>query len=92
MLGAQDDRICTPADAQRHRARITASTATILPGMAHMLMLEPEWETAAEALAEWLARNSSAESAARARDFARTAYRRCVTNSANRAGSGLLTQ
>jgi alpha-beta hydrolase superfamily lysophospholipase len=28
-----------------------------LPGMAHMLMLEPEWETAAEALAEWLAQN-----------------------------------
>jgi alpha-beta hydrolase superfamily lysophospholipase len=54
VLGAHDDRICTPAD-----ARATAShhgvEATILPGMAHMLMLEPEWEKAAEALAEWLA-------------------------------------
>ena len=54
--GAHDDRICTPADA-RATAHHHGVEATILPGMAHMLMLEPEWETAAEALAEWLAQN-----------------------------------
>ena len=54
VLGAHDDRICTPADA-RATAHHHGVEATILPGMAHMLMLEPEWETAAETLAEWLA-------------------------------------
>ena len=54
VLGAQNDRICTPGDAQA-TAHHHGVTATILPGMAHMLMLEPEWEIAAEALAGWLA-------------------------------------
>ena len=53
VLGAHDDRICTPADAQA-TAHHHGVTATILPGMAHMLMLEPEWEIAAESLASWL--------------------------------------
>jgi pimeloyl-ACP methyl ester carboxylesterase len=55
VLGAENDRICTPADAQA-TAHHHGVTATILPGMAHMLMLEPEWETAAESLAAWLTR------------------------------------
>lgn len=54
VLGAEGDRISTPED-----TRATAShhhtTATILPGMAHMLMLDPEWLTAAKALAAWVA-------------------------------------
>ena len=54
VLGADDDRIATPDDV-RATARHHGVEATILPGMAHMLMLEPEWETAADALAEWLA-------------------------------------
>ncbi len=54
VLGAQNDRICTPGDAQA-TARHHGVTATLLPGMAHMLMLEPEWEKAADALATWLA-------------------------------------
>ncbi len=53
VLGAGADRICTPEDARATAAHHRVS-ATILPGMAHMLMLEPEWETAAQALAEWL--------------------------------------
>ncbi len=53
VLGAADDRISTPADTQA-TATHHGVTATILPGMAHMLMLEPEWETAAKALAKWL--------------------------------------
>jgi non-heme chloroperoxidase len=56
VLGAHDDKVCTPGDAHA-TAHHHGVTATILPGMAHMLMLEPEWETAAEALAEWLAQN-----------------------------------
>ena len=46
----------TPGDT-RATAQHHGVAATILPGMAHMLMLEPEWETAAEALAEWLEQN-----------------------------------
>lgn len=53
VMSAQDDRICTPADAQA-TARHHGVAATMLPGMAHMLMLEPEWETAAVKLAAWL--------------------------------------
>ena len=56
VLGAHDDRICTPGDAHA-TAHHHGVTASILPGMAHMLMLEPEWETAAETLAEWLEQN-----------------------------------
>jgi len=54
VLGADGDRICTPDD-----VRATAShhgvTATIVPGLAHMMMLERKWRTAAEALESWLA-------------------------------------
>ena len=53
VLGAEGDRICTPDD-----VRATAShhgvDATIVPGLAHMLMLERKWKTAAEPLEEWL--------------------------------------
>jgi pimeloyl-ACP methyl ester carboxylesterase len=52
VLSAQGDLICTPADA-RATAEHHGVTATLLPGLAHMLMLEPDWETAAKALAEW---------------------------------------
>ena len=53
VLGAEGDRICTPSDA-RATAHHHGVVATILPGMAHMVMLEPEWELAADALAAWL--------------------------------------
>lgn len=53
VLGAEGDRICTPNDA-RATARHHGVEAVILPGMAHMLMLEPEWEGAARAIAGWL--------------------------------------
>ena len=53
VLGAEGDRIATPAD-----VRATAShhgvPATILPGMAHMLMLEPRWQEVAMQLAPWV--------------------------------------
>ena len=53
VLGAEGDLICTPADvratAQHHNV-----VPTILPGLAHLLMLDPEWLLAAKALEGWL--------------------------------------
>jgi len=53
VMGVAGDKIAVPDDvhatAQHHRV-----DATILPGMGHMMMLEPEWKEAAEALATWL--------------------------------------
>ncbi|HVF65313.1 MAG TPA: alpha/beta hydrolase [Casimicrobiaceae bacterium] len=53
VLGAQGDRICT-ADDVTATARHHGVAPLMLPGLAHMLMLEPGWESAASALAEWL--------------------------------------
>jgi non-heme chloroperoxidase len=53
VMGAQGDRICTPDD-----VRATAShhgvDATVVTGLAHMMMLERRWEVPARALAKWL--------------------------------------
>jgi alpha-beta hydrolase superfamily lysophospholipase len=38
----------------RATARHHNVEATILPGLAHLLMLEPAWESAAKALEGWL--------------------------------------
>jgi pimeloyl-ACP methyl ester carboxylesterase len=54
VMGAEDDRIANPGDV-RATARHHGVDATLLPGMAHMMMLEPEWKLGAEAIAEWLA-------------------------------------
>jgi pimeloyl-ACP methyl ester carboxylesterase len=54
VLGAAGDRICTPEDV-RATARHHNVEAQILPGLAHMLMLEPGWESVAQALADWIA-------------------------------------
>ena len=53
VLGAGGDRISTPDDA-RATARHHGVVATIVPGLAHMLMLEPGWERVAQAMARWL--------------------------------------
>jgi non-heme chloroperoxidase len=53
VLGAEGDRICTPEDV-RATARHHNVGATILPGLAHMLMLEPGWRGVAEALERWI--------------------------------------
>jgi len=54
VLGAEGDRVSTPADVKA-TARHHGVEATIVPGLAHMLMLEGQWETAARELARWLA-------------------------------------
>jgi non-heme chloroperoxidase len=53
VLGVAGDRIATPADV-RATASFYDTSATIVPGLAHMLMLERGWETAAKPLLEWL--------------------------------------
>lgn len=54
VLGVEGDRICTPDDV-RATARHHGVAATILPGLAHMMMLERGWERVAQAIARWLA-------------------------------------
>jgi len=53
VMGAAGDQIAVPADVEATAAHHGVQ-ATILPGMGHMLMLEPEWEDAAKALATWM--------------------------------------
>jgi non-heme chloroperoxidase len=53
VLGAEADLICTPEDV-RATALHHNVEATILPGLAHLLMLEPEWAQVARALEGWL--------------------------------------
>src|SRR5690242_21537409 len=53
VLGVEGDLICTPEDV-RATARHHNVQATILPGLAHILMLEPEWQRAAQPLERWL--------------------------------------
>lgn len=53
VLGSAGDRICTPDDV-RATARHHGVEAAILPGLAHMLMLERRWEEPARELARWI--------------------------------------
>ncbi len=53
VLGAAGDRIATPGDVKA-TALFYDTTATIVPGLAHMMMLERGWETVAQPLLEWL--------------------------------------
>jgi pimeloyl-ACP methyl ester carboxylesterase len=53
VLGAEDDRICT-ADDLRPTARHHGVEPVLLPGLAHMLMLERQWEKPARELFRWL--------------------------------------
>jgi pimeloyl-ACP methyl ester carboxylesterase len=53
VLGAEGDRISTPDDV-RATARHHGVEATLVPGLAHMLMLERKWERPAKELLRWL--------------------------------------
>ncbi|HSV20187.1 MAG TPA: alpha/beta fold hydrolase [Casimicrobiaceae bacterium] len=53
VLGAEGDRICLPDDV-RATARHHDVEAIVVPGLAHMLMLEPRFEAAAQPLLRWL--------------------------------------
>ncbi len=54
VLGAGNDRIVN-ADDVRATAHHHGTEATIVPGLAHMLMLERQWERPARELARWMA-------------------------------------
>jgi pimeloyl-ACP methyl ester carboxylesterase len=54
VLGVQGDRICRPDDVVA-TAIHHGVTATVLPGLAHMLMLEPGWKAVADAVVDWIA-------------------------------------
>ncbi|MGH8714749.1 MAG: alpha/beta hydrolase [Casimicrobiaceae bacterium] len=58
VLGARDDRISTPADV-RATASLYGVAPVIVPGLAHMLMLERDWETVARPLLAWLEANTA---------------------------------
>jgi len=53
VLGAQGDRIST-SDHVRATAEHHGVEATLVPGLAHMLMLERQWEKPARELLRWL--------------------------------------
>jgi len=53
VLGASEDRISTPRDV-RATATMYGVNATIIPGLAHMMMLEREWKSAGQPLLDWL--------------------------------------
>jgi non-heme chloroperoxidase len=54
VLGAAEDRICTP-DEVRATARHHGVEPLLLPGLAHMLMLDLSWKEPARELLRWLA-------------------------------------
>ena len=53
VVGADGDRICRPGDVHA-TARHHGVQATVFPGLAHMLMLEPGWEVVAEEIAAFV--------------------------------------
>jgi hypothetical protein len=53
VLGVGGDRIATPGDVAA-TASYYNTTARIVPGLAHMMMLERGWETVAQPLLAWL--------------------------------------
>jgi pimeloyl-ACP methyl ester carboxylesterase len=53
VLGVAGDRICTPEDVHA-TARHHGVDAVVLPGLAHMMMLERRWEEPARVLLRWL--------------------------------------
>lgn len=55
VLGAEGDRISTPDDV-RATAEHHGVDAVIVPGLAHMMMLERQWEKPARELLRWLSR------------------------------------
>jgi len=56
VLGAAGDRIATPGDVKA-TALFYDTAPIIVPGLAHMMMLERGWETVAQPLLEWLERD-----------------------------------
>ena len=63
VLGSHDDRISTLVDVNA-TASLYGIAPTIVRGLAHMMMLEREWERAARPLLDWLEREVVSPAAA----------------------------
>jgi len=63
VLGSHDDRISTPVDVKA-TASLYGVAPTIVRGLAHMMMLERDWELAARPLLDWLEREVVATASA----------------------------
>jgi pimeloyl-ACP methyl ester carboxylesterase len=63
VLGSHDDRISTLADVNA-TASLYGIAPTVVRGLAHMMMLEREWERAARPLLDWLEREGVSPAAA----------------------------
>jgi non-heme chloroperoxidase len=55
VVGAEGDRICSPDDV-RATAQHHGVEAVLIPGLAHMMMLDRKWQLPAQAIANWLSR------------------------------------
>lgn len=53
ILGAAEDAVFSPAEVEA-TAHAYNTTAEIFKGMAHVMMLEPQWESVAERISVWL--------------------------------------
>jgi pimeloyl-ACP methyl ester carboxylesterase len=73
VLGSREDRISTPNDVKA-TASLYGIAPTIVHGLAHMMMLEREWESAARPLLDWLEAEvvAPAASARKSRSASRT--------------------
>ena len=54
VVGAGDDRIATPRDVKA-TATVYGVKPVIVPGLAHMMMLDDDWLNAAQPVRDWLA-------------------------------------
>ncbi len=59
VLGGGEDRLVPPAEL-RATATYYGADCRLLPGMPHMMMLEPDWRRAADAILEWAGASVSA--------------------------------
>ncbi|NYZ12133.1 alpha/beta fold hydrolase [Azospirillum sp. RWY-5-1] len=62
VLGAEED-LLIPPEQVRMTARALSTTATLFPGMAHAMMLEPGWEDVAKTIDGWLSATLAARAA-----------------------------
>ena len=62
VLGAEADRVLPPTDIWA-TARTWQTEAVFLPDIAHAMMLDYRWESAAQTIHDWLARNALQEAA-----------------------------
>jgi len=68
VLAAADDALFS-VNENRYTASVYDAEFAVIPNIAHAMMLEPHWHSAAVALGDWLARLATSESARTAVDW-----------------------